>query len=79
MMALASTILANEQEWYDVEVNKQYELLMDAQERAKANPNDFEAQVFRVLQEDRLSHVNTMRDLEMQNLVGETRLYLSRL
>jgi len=79
MLSIASTIVSNEQTWRNEDVNKQYGLLMDAQEKASKNPDDFEAQILKVFQEDRLSHMSEARDMEMQRIVQETREYLGKL
>lgn len=79
MLQLATVILENEKNERDAVVEAQYARMCAATNHANANPNDYAAQIMSVLESDRMSHVSQIRDVEMQQLLGETREYLSRI
>ena len=79
MLALASTILRNEEDWRQKDVETQFERYQDALETARANPHNYEAQVMKILQEDKLNHLSELKDVEMQKVLAETRAELFKL
>jgi len=76
MLQLATAVLENENHEWEIKIGRQYERSMDAFESAQQDPSDYAKGIMAVLEQDRLDHLNTMRNVEMQQLTAETRQYL---
>lgn len=79
LVQMAQTILENENQEWDIKINTQYKRSMDATEKARQNPKDFGLGVASILEQDRLSHLSMMRDVDMERQVQETRVYLNNM
>ena len=77
LVQMAQTILENENQEWELKIRQQYERSMDATEKAQNNPNDFGLGIASILEQDRLSHLYTAKDVDMQMRVHETRTYLN--
>ena len=78
LLSIASCVIENEQKWRDAEVQIQYDRMLGAIEKSIAQPDNYGLQIMRVLEEDRMTHVTQLRDIEMQQLLQDTRVYLSK-
>lgn len=75
----ATSVIANEKKERDAKDMQCYDEWQAAQSKADANPDDYEAGVLAVLMYDRMCAQKQLNDIEMQEMVAETREYLVRL